>query len=298
MKLGNLRITSCSVDAGNIIFTLRMSQSSAVARACQICGMSMHWIIQDNMSREPAVERLFETLDRFELPFSTVKVFPMGGGIETRIDVDGPVVVVGSMSLVKHALREGWSPGAWADEEAFAFSSCLAAHGNDMLNAQAVECRFDEVVGLGIEEFFVRPVGDSKLFTGTRMTRSVFAEWAERVAPADASWTMGPDTAVIVAPLKEIFSETRFVVADGEIVTGSLYKRGSTVVYDDAVSPEVLAWAKERALRWTPGRVCVMDVAETSEGPKIVEFNNFNSAGWYACDVQKIVMAVEGLDHG
>jgi hypothetical protein len=34
-------------------------------------------------------------------------------------------------------------------------------------------------------------------------------------------------------------------------------------------------------------------VAYTSEGYKIVEFNNFNASGFYACNVQKIIEAIE-----
>jgi hypothetical protein len=38
-----------------------------------------------------------------------------------------------------------------------------------------------------------------------------------------------------------------------------------------------------------------MDIADTADGLKIVEVNNLNSAGWYRCDMQKLIMALESM---
>lgn len=99
----------------------------------------------------------------------------------------------------------------------------------------------------------------------------------------------------MVSAVKPILTETRFVVVDGEVITGSLYRRGRTVIYSREIEPHISAYARFRAAGWTPDRVCVMDVADTPDGPRIIEFNNFNSAGWYACDVTKIVQAIDAL---
>ena len=48
--------------------------------------------------------------------------------------------------------------------------------------------------------------------------------------------------------------------------------------------------------RFQPARAFVLDVADTLEGPKVIEVNNFNSAGLYACDVGKIVDAIEAME--
>jgi hypothetical protein len=49
---------------------------------------------------------------------------------------------------------------------------------------------------------------------------------------------------------------------------------------------------------WQPQRAFVLDVAETADGPKIVEINTLNSAGFYAADIQRIVLALEELECG
>ena len=252
----------------------------------------MHWVIQGNMVWETAIERLAETLARLGVPVTLVKVVPFGGGLEPDIEVSGPTVVVGSMSLAHHAVRRGWAPGAWINSETFGYGAYVDAFGELMLNHDAEVVRFADALNHGMSRFFIRPDDDAKLFAGTIIARSELAEWQAKIALADATWTMTPDTKVIVSPIKTILTETRFIVVDGEVVTGSLYKSGGRVVYDERVPPDAETFARRQAPLWTPDRVCVMDVAETPDGVRIVEFNSVNSAGWYACDVGKIVAAI------
>ena len=136
---------------------------------------------------------------------------------------------------------------------------------------------------------------DGKLFSGTVLDRAEAAGWCARIQSADSTGTITPTTPVMVSPVKQILTETRFVIVDGAVVTGSLYRRGRTVLYSTEVEPHILANANEKVAAWTPDRVCVMDVADTPDGPRIIEFNNFKPAGWYACDVSKIVQAIAGM---
>jgi hypothetical protein len=47
---------------------------------------------------------------------------------------------------------------------------------------------------------------------------------------------------------------------------------------------------------WQPLEAFVLDVCETQHGFRIVEINTINSAGFYAADIQNIVMALEALN--
>jgi hypothetical protein len=44
--------------------------------------------------------------------------------------------------------------------------------------------------------------------------------------------------------------------------------------------------------KWQADRVYVCDIAQTDEGPKIIELNAFSSSGLYACDTRAIVKGV------
>ena len=83
---------------------------------------------------------------------------------------------------------------------------------------------------------------------------------------------------------------------DGRIVTGSMYRLGHRVVYDPYVPPHCLDFADQMIRQWQPARAFVMDVAETPDGPKIIEINNINCSGFYACNMGRIVDAVEQME--
>lgn len=102
-------------------------------------------------------------------------------------------------------------------------------------------------------------------------------------------------TEVLVAEPMEIWTETRLFVVGDQIVTGSVYKRGTQVIYDDYLDSDVVDFAAACIGHWQPSDAFVLDIATTPQGCKIVELNCINAAGFYACDVQKIVAAIESL---
>ncbi len=53
------------------------------------------------------------------------------------------------------------------------------------------------------------------------------------------------------------------------------------------------AYVRERVREWQPHEAFVIDVCDTEAGLRIVELNTLNAAGFYAADVQKLVLALE-----
>jgi hypothetical protein len=51
-----------------------------------------------------------------------------------------------------------------------------------------------------------------------------------------------------------------------------------------------------RTSAWQPHRAYVLDVCETPDGMKIVEINTINASGFYAGNVQDIVLALENME--
>ncbi len=50
---------------------------------------------------------------------------------------------------------------------------------------------------------------------------------------------------------------------------------------------------KARVAEWQPHEAFVVDVCELDEGLKVLELNTLNAAGFYAADVQRLVVALE-----
>lgn len=252
----------------------------------------MFWIIQNNIYSEEGHERLINALERLSIEYRLVKVVPFSGVIEPMIyPPDGPVIVMGSYTLAKIAQLRGWTPGSFINDN-LDYRAQLEHWGNLMLNHDALICKIDEVPEQ-IFPFFIRPVFDSKDFTGQVMDWPQFDEWRnylKSLEPEDNS-ILDINTLVMVCSKKEIWSETRTWVINGHVVTASGYKRGTIKLYSDIVEPRIIEFVN--SLGWYPHKACVIDVADTPNGLKIVEVNNLNSSGFYKADMVKLVMSLE-----
>lgn len=259
----------------------------------------MHWILQDNLFNEDAYGVLLETLERFELPHSVHKVIPFVGEITPAPTLEtNNVICMGSYSLRHAAKKAGWNPGVF-DLEPFPFPVQLQHWGDHMLNSSAYVVPFGQARVLS--RSFLRPIEDSKTFAGRVYDYDEFADWQHKVVALgeDYGSSLTKDTLIQVCPLKEIYSEYRFWIVKGEIVCASLYKEGNRVIYRDDVPQAYFEFVRDMVKIWQPLEAFVIDVASVPDdgdgykGIKIVEINTLNSSGFYACNIQKLVMALE-----
>lgn len=258
----------------------------------------MHWILQNNIFNEDAYNVLEETLQRFSIPYSVHKVVPFVGDLlpEPELTTNN-VICMGSYSMRHWAKKAGVYPGVF-DLEPFHFDVQLEHWGDHMLNADAVVTRYEDA-RFPEEEMFIRPIEDSKVFAGKVMDREDFRGWQKQVCvlKLDFGGSLNNDTMVQVCPIKKIYSEHRFWIVNGKIATASTYKQGHRVVYIPNPDEIYHEYVRERIAEWQPHVAFVIDVADTDDGLKIVEINTLNSCGFYACDMQKLVMALEdGFD--
>jgi hypothetical protein len=265
----------------------------------------MIWVIQNNLYKEDAINELIDILARNDIEYHLVKVIPFNGGIEPELDFlpDDNVIVIGSVSLVNHARQKGWKPGSWLNEN-FDYKVYIEHQQWCMLNRanggkyivpfKDVPLFFEDFKGSSTK-IFMRPSKDDKSFSGTVFSKASFMEWYRQIIKGDSMWSVTEDTEIVMDEVIDIYNEYRFVVVRGKVITGSKYKSGKYVIYNTDIPDLIMDHAKEFAARWTPAEVCVMDLAETPDGIYIVEFNNFNSVGWYKCDVSKIVQTIETL---
>lgn len=267
----------------------------------------MRWVVQTNIFAEEGFADLLGAIERFALPLTLVKVVPFLGELELvdgELPAEGePVIVMGSYALARVAARHGWRPGAFLDN--LDAEQHIAQWGDHMLNADGRVYRFEDVPEKS-SPFFLRPVHDTKAFTGTVTDWPSYSEWRDRVrsvagpepdAAPIITETLTIDTPVLVSACKEIYSETRVWIVDAEPVTWSGYKLGSLkrMSPPHEVDARIVDFAAARAAEWSPNRAYVLDVADTADGLKILEINNLNAAGWYRADLQKLVARLDAL---
>lgn len=275
----------------------------------------MHWILQDNLFNEVAYQKLLETLERFQIPYSIHKVIPFIGELTPEPELETTnVICMGSYSLRHAAKKAGWYPGVF-DLEPHNFNEQMKHWGQYMLNADAVVSRFEDAV-FTEDIMFIRPIEDSKVFAGTVMDKAEFQEWQRKVCvlEEDFGTSLTKNTLIQVCKPKKIYAEYRFWIVNGYPVTSSLYKRGDRVIYSPDVDDHVkrfvdmilktknnqtsitLSMANDG---WMPDDAWCLDVCETPEGMKVVEIGTINSCGFYAANMTDLVLSLEnGFNKG
>lgn len=272
----------------------------------------MFWVVQENVFNEEGYANLLDALQRLEIEYTRVKFVPFQHKLiaadtdllqfentdaipEIKVP-EGLVMVCGATLLSMVAQEKGWVPGTFINEN-FHSSRWLEHWGNFMLNSQTITDQISKIqCPWDIPRIFIRPCLDTKVFTGFSMRTSDLDLWRNDLLSQgrDSHW-FGPQTEVMLAPAQEINAEYRFFIVDKKVVTGSMYKLGHRLVHDPYIPDYVSDFCQQMVNIWQPSRGFVMDIAETPEGCKIIEINNLNHSGFYACDVLKIVATVNDM---
>lgn len=254
----------------------------------------MHWILQNNIFNETKHDELVEFLIHHNIPHSIHSVIPFVGDIYPVPDIEpySNVICMGSYSLRHLAKKHNWFPGVF-DLEPYDFTIQLQHWGNLMLNFDSTVIKFKDA---SIDTLsFIRPIHDSKVFAGFKIDPPALIEWQTNIETIskDEGSTMTGDTLIQVCSIKNIIAEYRYWIVDGQIITKSLYKRGSSVVYSDLVDERFDSFVRHCIDIWQPLDAFVIDVCELIDGQyKIVEINTINSSGYYAGDIVKLAQVL------
>jgi hypothetical protein len=269
----------------------------------------MHHIVQANLFNETGFTALVGELEDQGLPYTVVKVVPFAHTLEPDISPEGPVMVWGATTLGHIAAERGWKPGQIQNEK-FDMRYLKQRFGPYFLNDDAEFCAFGDLQFEGRR--FIRPVHDSKTFSGTVMDNTGLVKWQQQVLDvSDGYSTLRVDTPAMHASLKELTLEARFFVVEGRVVTGSLYRfEGRPAqqrrVDGNPVFKPLEEFARKMLLvdcsrkELTPvepiAQAYALDVAQVEGGDyTVVEINTINSSGFYACNMSAVIRALEAM---
>lgn len=255
----------------------------------------IHWVLQ-NDNRDGRMAWNQKIIDHVQATghlATEIKIVPFERSVVGGDPViEGPVVAYGTTAIDTVVERNGWSPGVWR-ADGVRESRVQAALGDLYMNSSMVVCPVSEAHTVALEKgyefFFVKPDTDSKEFPGTISDPNRFPSWVEPMMQHE--W-IGRDFDVCVSPLVEIGIEWRLPVVNGKVVDYSIYRQWRQVMPAREIYQEVLDVAAEAIARHDPAPVYVIDIGQADGDLKVIEYNGFNSAGLYACDVANIVDAI------
>lgn len=99
----------------------------------------------------------------------------------------------------------------------------------------------------------------------------------------------------LLSEVKKIFKEYRFFIVNKEVITGSQYKNGDIIEYSANIPNNIANIANEYAELYQPHDIFTMDLAETENGIKIVEYNCWNGSGLYHSDKNLLFKSVQNF---
>lgn len=141
---------------------------------------------------------------------------------------------------------------------------------------------------------FVRPDSPLKPFSGR-----VVEAASVTLATLDHGFYFDDDTLpIVVAPVRTVGREWRFVVVNGCIATGSAYDPATRSAVPDTVESNARSVAQTIAASLPPpADVYVLDLCEMEGTLRLLELNPFGGADLYACDSSIVVEFVAGAAH-
>jgi hypothetical protein len=209
-------------------------------------------------------------------------------------DLPKPATFFGSLNFIKQLQTRPDCPTLWCDWHKLSCQGYYPYWGKDLVQQRYAFYPFAEVVRLKDELYemfgvnnrmFIRPDSNDKTFTGAVIEKDYYKVWEKNAR----TYNTKDDTLCVVSRPEVIKKEFRMIVANGKVITGSLYSEGGLLTENGF--PKAAADLIE-ASKWHPHPLYVADVALTDDGFKLMEIGPINGAGIYKCDVVPILKAV------
>ena len=147
---------------------------------------------------------------------------------------------------------------------------------------------------------FIRPSNGYKSFPGQMLSFNNFESEFNLLIKSYCGLNMS--TLVLISDRQNLKEEYRFIVVDGEVVSGSQYfdetNIGTFDPYYDRICKDqnAIDFAIKMSKIYQPDLAYTIDVCKTiNDEYKLLELNSFNCASMYGNDYDKVVKAVNTL---
>jgi hypothetical protein len=287
--------------------------------------MKVNWLIEKDVF-EDNHDKLVKEIKRQGMTAKVIDYIPFkyDSDHELRVacykqyDPEDCVVFYGSLNFGRKLRKLPWVPGVYLNEKAFECTSYYPVLGDMLVHHNYIMLPYGDLIRMKDKIFndyfkvhnkiFMRPNSGNKQFTGM-----VTEEWNydENIKLA-GFYNVEPDLLVLISNVWPLHQEWRFVVVDGKVVSGSLYrdwssgeKRLGNITTKDYVllhshslwenCDDTKAWeaAQLCANKYDPDRAWTIDVAKSVHGQyAILEIGCFSCAGLYGNNLEDVVKAV------
>lgn len=266
----------------------------------------MKWIVEDLINKSENVNRIRKGLEFFNEEYLLVKIDRNNQLIvldkELLIEIDGgnsldivnnfiksnDVLVYGSKTLIELSNKMNIYPGSLSNDK---FNLDIVANylKEDFLNSDYKLQKLEDVILKDDEEIFIRPLENNKLLDGKVYNKNDLTKLKKVVSLKDVKF--------FTSSIKELKEEYRFFIVNDKIITYSSYKDiDNNINLYLPISDELLDYVNFIINKFCISNGYVLDIANTSSGYKVIEYNNLNASGLYNCNEYNIVDSLKNLN--
>lgn len=225
--------------------------------------------------------------------------------VKKTIPVDSIVIFHGSLQHGKKMAHLPYYPGVFLTLENFECYNYYGYFGDYLLNSNYRMMGLNDVLRnkdklFNCGQIFIRPSGGDKSFPGQTLSHDNFEHEFNLLINSYSGLDM--NTLVVIADAQPIREEYRFIVIDGEVISGATYFDESNVgtlkPHYDKLCDDLGAWrfATKMSKIYQPDKAYTIDVCKDAYREyKLLEINSFNCASMYGCDYDKVVEASNKL---
>lgn len=254
----------------------------------------MHWLTTDDDLFDYCLENsgnqctLITTLDYY------------AGHLE-QYQNDNSCVFKGNFNILKKLKAKGY-PNIWLGDE-FLCSYYTKFIRNMLINKDYIEATLSDLLDNWDKYFkstklFVRPDAYDKVFPGL-----VVESKEEFKKQLDIYQVENYDISIFIAPYKKLNKEYRFVCSQQHVLTGCQYMENGELSIDPYFPKEAIMYAHQinkYVSKILPYPFYIIDVGDYLGAFGIVELNAFNTAGFYACNLEyindRVTLEIDGVD--
>ena len=258
----------------------------------------VRWIIQNNLIAENDLKQLQKVLKDNDIEFFEVQIIPFMSGLPAfPIDDEHENIYYGSTTFMNNIYKELNPIGLFYDHTTFSMKNYLNKWKHDMLSYAGHHCttlgEFSNRNYNKNQKWFIRPDADSKSFNGEVRTFEEIQNLHKNITVSD-DIELNSSTEIMVAKPWNIKAEWRNYVVNGEIVSSTLYRKNFKLNKSSKyIPPKMIELTKNYISKYQPHDVFCIDIGYCGdEIYQIIECGCMNSCGWYAADMNKIVLAV------
>lgn len=263
--------------------------------------MKPTWLIEKDLflDTEP---QLIDILKQKGYSIKVVQYIPFEDDLSRFNSLPENTIFYGSLNLALKLKKFDWIPGVYGDIKKYSCSEYYPYFKQYLLNSDYLYMTYADLFTIKEwifnrygDSFFVRPDSILKEFTGQVISKYNFEKGYSLIGFYNDVVTQ--NLPIYVSSTKNIDKEWRFIVANNEIISGSLYrdKEKEETLHFPCTDEKALEFAKQMIKIYNPDKVWVLDVCLSEGEYKLLEIGCFSFAGLYGNDLEIIVDKVSEI---